>query len=86
MDDASLIGLRRAKPDRRYIHSFPKPAAKILVSRLAPRRHELVLANQNAFIRGRAIQHNFFQVQQTVKFLHRKCIPSFFLKRHLKGL
>jgi hypothetical protein len=41
------------------IHSHAKLVSKTMALRLAPRMHELVLPNQNAFIRGRTIHDNF---------------------------
>jgi hypothetical protein len=40
----------------------------------------MVASNQSAFIRGRSIQGNFILVLQTVKILHKRKIPSLFLK------
>lgn len=62
------------------IHSFAKLVAKILASRLAPHLDSLVAANQSAFIRGRCIHDNYMLVQQTIKLLQQKKVPSIFLK------
>jgi hypothetical protein len=40
----------------------------------------MIAPNQSAFIRGRSIHDNFILVQQTMKTLHKRKIPSFFLK------
>jgi len=41
------------------IHSFVKLISKLLALRLAPRLHELIATNQNAFIRTRSIHDNY---------------------------
>jgi hypothetical protein len=48
------------------IHSFAKLVTKLLANRLGPRLHELVAANQSAFVRGRSIHDNFMLVQQPI--------------------
>jgi hypothetical protein len=53
---------------------------KLLANRLGPRLHELVAANQSAFVRGRSIHDNFMLVQQSIKSLHKKKVASLFLK------
>ncbi|WVZ52762.1 hypothetical protein U9M48_003790, partial [Paspalum notatum var. saurae] len=62
------------------VHSFAKLVTKIMSNRLAPHLSTLVSSNQNAFIRGRCIHNNFMMVQQTIRLLHRKRVPSLFLK------
>jgi hypothetical protein len=42
--------------------------------------HELVAANQCAFMRGRSIHDNYMLVQKSIKALHKKNISSLFLK------
>jgi hypothetical protein len=62
------------------IHSFAKLVTKLLANRLGPRIHELVAANQSAFVRGRSIHDNFMLVQQSIKSLHKRKVASLFLK------
>lgn len=62
------------------VHSFAKLIIKIMANRLAPEIDRLVSTNQSAFIRGRCIHDNFIMVSNTVRMLHRKGIPSLFLK------
>jgi hypothetical protein len=62
------------------IHSFAKLVTKILSNRLAPLLNDLVAANQSAFVQGRCIHDNHILVQQTIKLLHRRQVPSLFLK------
>jgi hypothetical protein len=61
------------------VHSFAKLITKIMANRLAPLLNSLVATNQSAFICGRCMHNNFMLVQQTIK-LHRKKVPSLFLK------
>ena len=62
------------------VHSFAKLFTKILANRLAPMLKELVATNQSAFVQGRCIHDNYMLVQQTIKLLHKKKVPSIFLK------
>jgi hypothetical protein len=62
------------------IHNFSKLFAKMLSSRLAPHMHRLVLHNQSAFIRGRAIHDNFRAVHSSVKLLRTCGISCILLK------
>ena len=62
------------------VHSFAKLVTKVLANRLAPMLKELVATNQSAFVKGRCIHDNYMLVQQTIKMLHRKKVPSIFLK------
>lgn len=62
------------------IHSFAKLIAKILANRLAPYLNTMVSTNQSAFIRGRCIHDNYMLVQQTIRLLYRRRVPSIFLK------
>ena len=62
------------------VHSFAKLVTKILANRLAPLLKDLVPTNQSAFVKGRCIHDNFMLVQQTIKLLHKKKVPSIFLK------
>jgi hypothetical protein len=65
------------------IHCFSKLFAKLLSLRLAPHMHHLVLPNQSAFIRGRAIHDNFHAVQSSAKLLHARGIPCILLKVYI---
>jgi hypothetical protein len=51
-----------------------------MANRLAPLLNDLVAANQSAFVRGQYIHDNYILVQQTIKLLHRRQVPSLFLK------
>ena len=62
------------------VHSFAKLVTKILANRLVPMLKELVATNQSAFVQGRCIHDNYMLVQQTIKLLHKKKVPSIFLK------
>jgi hypothetical protein len=62
------------------IHSFAKLVTKLLANRLGPRLHELVAANQSAFLRGRSIHDNFMLVQQSIKSLLKRKVVGLFLK------
>ena len=62
------------------VHSFAKLVTKVLANRLVPTLKELVATNQSAFVKGRCIHDNYMLVQQTIKMLHRKKVPSIFLK------
>ena len=53
---------------------------KVLAKRLSPHLDILVVANQNAFIRGSCIHDNYLMVQQTIKHLHKKKVASLFFK------
>jgi hypothetical protein len=56
------------------IHSFGKLFDKVLSSQLAPHMDALVMPNQSAFIKGRAIHDNFIAVWSMAKLLHaRRC-------------
>jgi hypothetical protein len=62
------------------IHSCAKLITKILANRLAPLLKDLVASSQSAFVRGRCIHDNYMLVQQTIKLLHKRKVPSVFLK------
>ena len=62
------------------VHSFAKLITKIMANRLAPLLNSMVAASQSAYIRGRCIHDNFILVQQTIKLLQKRKIPSLFLK------
>jgi hypothetical protein len=61
-------------------HSFTKLISMILADTLGPEIHHLISANQTAFIKTRCIHENFIYVQQIIKDLHKKKIPSLFIK------
>lgn len=52
----------------------------MLANRLAPELQKVVSINQNAFIKKRCIHDNFMFVQQVIKDLHKKKIPTLFVK------
>jgi hypothetical protein len=58
------------------IHVVGKLVSKVLATRLAPKLHNLVWANQSAFIKGRLIQDNFRMVQSTAELLHARRCPD----------
>lgn len=62
----------------RLIHSVAKLTTKLPANRLGPRLHELVAANQSAFVRGRSIHDNFMLVQQSIRSLHNKRVASLY--------
>jgi hypothetical protein len=62
------------------IRSFAKLITKMLANRLAPELGKLVSINQSAFIKKCCIHNNFLYVQQIIKDLHKKKIPSLFIK------
>jgi hypothetical protein len=51
-----------------------------LANRLAPELSKLISYNQNAFIKKRCIHDNFMFVQQVIKDLHKKKVPTIFIK------
>lgn len=65
------------------IHSFAKLISKILALRLAPRMHEIVDKNQNAFIRTRSIHDNFEFVQRAAVLIRKKKKPVLLLKLNI---
>jgi hypothetical protein len=62
------------------IHSFAKIASMILANRLGPELKHLISHNQTTFIQGRYIHDSFAYVQGVVNLLHKKQIPTFFIK------
>jgi hypothetical protein len=60
--------------------SFAKIISKLMANRLGLELSELISINQTAFIRKRCIHDNFMYVQHAVKYLHRRKIPSLFMK------
>jgi hypothetical protein len=61
-------------------HNFAKTVTKLLANRLAPELEHHISVNQTAFIKKRCIHSNFVYVQQVIKDLHRKKVPSLFIK------
>lgn len=61
-------------------HCFAKFTSKLLANRLAPELDNLISVNQTAFIKKRCIQDTFAYVQSALKQLHKKRIPSLFIK------
>ena len=62
------------------VHSFGKLVSKLMAARLASSLPELVDCNQSAFVKGRAIQDNFFMLKQSIRSLHRRRTPALMLK------
>jgi hypothetical protein len=62
------------------IQSVGKILSKLLANKLAPELGRLVSFNQNAFIKRRCIHDNFLFVSQVIKDLHKKKVPSIFIK------
>lgn len=62
------------------VQSFSKLITKILENILAPLLNSLVAVNQSAFVRERCLHNNFILVQQTIKHIHQRKVPSLFLK------
>jgi len=62
------------------IHSFVKLISKLLALRLAPRLHELIATNQNAFIRTRSIHDNYKYLQRAAVLIRKKKVPMLLLK------
>ena len=54
------------------IHSFAKLISKLLALWLAPRLHELVASNQNAFIKTRSIHDNYKYIQRAAVLIRKK--------------
>ncbi|WVZ83247.1 hypothetical protein U9M48_030415 [Paspalum notatum var. saurae] len=88
LNDAYLVLLKK-KPDaqeiRDYrpislIHSVSKLLTKVLSVRLAPKLGRIISNNQSAFIKKRCIHDNYLTVQLICKWLHRRKVPSVFLK------
>jgi hypothetical protein len=62
------------------IHSFAKLVSKILTNRLGPELKHLISNNQTASIKQRCIHDSYMYVQGVIKELHKKKIPSMFIK------
>jgi hypothetical protein len=62
------------------IHSFAKIISKAMEARLAIHLPQLVDCNQSAFVKGRAIQDNFFMIKHSIQALHKKRSPVLMLK------
>jgi retron-type reverse transcriptase len=61
-------------------NSFAKIMTKILANRLGAERYDLISINQSSFIKGRCIHDNFMLVQEVIKDLHKRKLPSIFIK------
>jgi hypothetical protein len=61
-------------------HNFAKILTKVLASRLGPELDHLISINQSAFIRKRCSHDNFMYVQEVIKDLHKRKVPSLFIK------
>jgi hypothetical protein len=61
-------------------HSFAKIITKLLANRLARQLNDLISINQTAFIKKKYIHDNFIYVQEVIKNLHKKKVPSLFIK------
>jgi hypothetical protein len=51
-----------------------------MANRLSPDLSSLISINQTTFIKRRCIHDNFMCVQQVIKDLHKRKIPSLFMK------
>jgi hypothetical protein len=85
----ALVVLIPKKEDPKYVsdfraisltHSFAKVITKLLANRLAPQLDEHIPINQIVFIKNRCIHDNFIYVQEVIKDLHNKKVPSLFIK------
>jgi hypothetical protein len=61
-------------------HNFAKILIKLLTNILAPKLSHLISNNQITFVKKRCIHNNFVYVQEVIKALHKKKIPSLFIK------
>jgi hypothetical protein len=57
-----------------------KLSPKLLANRLAPVLDSLISKNQTAFIKKRSIHDNFMYAQGVIKDLHKRKVPSLFIK------
>jgi hypothetical protein len=64
----------------RLTHSFAKLISKVLANRLGPHLEQLISVNQSSFIKKRCIHDSFLYVQEALKELHKRKIPSLFIK------
>jgi hypothetical protein len=62
------------------VHSLSKLISMTLSLRLSPHMCSLVMPNQSAFIKGRALHEDFRTVQLMAKSLHARRRPSVLLK------
>jgi hypothetical protein len=69
--------------DFRPIHNFTKIITKLLANRLALVLDSLISYNQTTFIKRRCIHDNFMYVQEVIKDLHKKKVPSLFTKLNI---
>jgi hypothetical protein len=61
-------------------HSFAKVVSKLLANRLGPELEHLISVNETTIRKNRSIHDNFIYVHQVIKDLHKKNIPSLFIK------
>jgi hypothetical protein len=61
-------------------HSFAKIITNLLANRLARQLNDLISINQTAFIKKKCIHDNFIYVQEVIKDLHKKKVPSLLIK------
>jgi hypothetical protein len=61
-------------------HSFTKLVSKLMANRLSPQLDHIISINQTAFIKKRSIHDNFLYVQETLRDLYKRKIPSLFIK------
>jgi hypothetical protein len=57
-------------------HSCSKIISKVLANRLDAELEHLILVNQSVFLKKRCIHYNFVYVQEMIKHMHKKKIPS----------
>jgi hypothetical protein len=62
------------------MHNIAKLASKLLANRLSPHLDHIISINQSAFIKTRCIHDNFLYIQESLKYLYKKKIPSLFIK------
>jgi hypothetical protein len=61
-------------------HSFAKILTKILANRLGAELHDFISINQATFIKRRCIHDNFMIVQELIEDLHKRKLPSLFIR------
>jgi hypothetical protein len=61
-------------------HNFTKILSKLLANRLGPELEQLISVNQTVFIKKRCIHDNYVYVHEVIKSLHKKKVPSLFIK------
>jgi hypothetical protein len=60
--------------------SFAKIVTKNLANRLGPELQYLISNNQIAFVKKMCIHDNFVYVKGSIKTMHKKKVPSLFIK------